>query len=44
LKGNRRVKAYLWTEPGEEDQRQAFTPTVILFIALPPVEDKTDPG
>jgi hypothetical protein len=44
LKGSRRVKVYLRTEPGEEDQRQAFMTTVILFIALPPVEEKTDPG
>lgn len=25
-------------------QGQAFTPALILFIALPEVEDKTDPG
>ena len=28
----------------ETVQRQAFTPAVILFIALPEVEDKIDPG
>jgi hypothetical protein len=25
-------------------QRRAFTPAVILFIALPETEDKTPPG
>jgi hypothetical protein len=25
-------------------QRRAFTPAVILFIALPEAEDKTPPG
>jgi hypothetical protein len=28
----------------QEDQRQAFTTAVILFIALPSTEDKTAPG
>jgi hypothetical protein len=27
-----------------EDQRQAFTPAVILFVALPSTEDKSEPG
>ena len=27
-----------------EDQRQALTPAVILFIALLPPEDKSEPG
>ena len=29
---------------GRDGQRQAFTPAVILFIALPEGEDKIDPG
>ena len=28
----------------KDGQRQAFTPAVILFIALPEPEDKSDPG
>jgi len=28
----------------EHGQRRAFTPAVILFIALPEPEDKSDPG
>jgi hypothetical protein len=28
----------------EASARQAFTPTVILFIALPAAGDKSDPG
>ena len=27
----------------EDGQRRAFTPAVILFIALPAVQDKSDP-
>jgi hypothetical protein len=27
-----------------DGQRRAFTPAVILFIALPEAEDKFDPG
>jgi hypothetical protein len=27
-----------------EDQRQALTPAVTLFIALPSMEDKAEPG
>ena len=27
-----------------DGQRRAFTPAVILFIALPEAEDKVDPG
>src|ERR1017187_6944155 len=30
--------------PGRDGQRRAFTPAVILFIALPEAEDKADPG
>jgi hypothetical protein len=29
---------------GSDGQWQAFTPAVILFIALPEADDKTDPG
>jgi len=29
---------------GSDGQRQAFTPAVILFIALPEAENKIDPG
>jgi len=39
-----RVKAGRRTNPGRENQRQAFTPAVILFITLPEAESKTDPG
>ena len=28
----------------EDGQRRAFTPAVILFIALPEAKDNTDPG
>jgi hypothetical protein len=41
---NRRVKAGRPTEPGREDQRQAFTPAVILFIAFSDAGEKTVPG
>ena len=29
---------------GRDGHRRAFTPAVILFIALPEAEDKIDPG
>jgi hypothetical protein len=29
---------------GKDGQRRAFTPAVILFIALPEAEDKIEPG
>jgi len=29
---------------GSDGQRQAFTPAVILFIALPEAENEIDPG
>jgi hypothetical protein len=29
---------------GKDDQRRAFTPTLILFIALPEAKDNIDPG
>jgi hypothetical protein len=38
------VKAGRRTNPDRENQRQAFTPAVILFIALPEAENKADPG
>jgi hypothetical protein len=40
-----RVKARQQIEsfPGER-QRQAFTPAVILFIALPETQDNLEPG
>jgi hypothetical protein len=38
------VKAGRRIEPGGEDQRQALTPAVILFIALLSTEDKSEPG
>jgi len=40
----RRVKAGRRSNPGRENQRRAFTPAVILFIALPEAKDNTDPG
>ena len=41
----RRVKALHRSELLAGDgQRRAFTPAVILFIALPEPEDKSDPG
>jgi len=42
----RRVKALHRSELSSQDngQRRAFTPAVILFIALPEPEDKSDPG
>jgi hypothetical protein len=40
-----RVKALLRSELLPRlGQRRAFTPAVILFIALPEPEDKSDPG
>ncbi len=40
-----RVKALLRSELLPRlGQRRAFTPAVILFIALPKPEDKSDPG
>src|SRR5712691_12674047 len=44
LNANRRVKAGTPDQTWQRGQRQAFTPAVILFIALPPAEDKADPG
>jgi len=38
------VKAVLRSELGSDGQWAAFTPAVILFIALPEADDKTDPG
>ena len=38
------MKAGRRTNPGRENQRQAFTPAVILFISLPPADDKAVPG
>jgi hypothetical protein len=38
-----RVKA-LRSELGSDGQWPALTPAVILFIALPEADDKTDPG
>ena len=35
------VRSELWQEDG---QRRAFTPVLILFIALPETKDNTDPG
>jgi hypothetical protein len=40
----RRVKAGRRSNPGRENQRRAFTPAVILFIALPEAKDNIDPG
>jgi hypothetical protein len=41
----RRVKARDPIEPWQDVERaRAFTPALILFIALPEGEDKTDPG
>jgi hypothetical protein len=38
------VKAEPQSELGSDGQWPAFTPAVILFIALPEADDKTDPG
>jgi hypothetical protein len=40
----RRVKARDRIEPWQGVQGRAFTPALILFIALPEGENKTDPG
>jgi len=40
----RRVKAGRRSNPGRENQRRAFTPAVILFIAPPEEKDNIDPG
>ncbi len=32
------------SNPGGDGQRPAFTPAVILFIALPEAESNTEPG
>jgi hypothetical protein len=40
----RRVKVGHRSNPGRENQRQAFTPAVILFIALPEAKDNSEPG
>jgi hypothetical protein len=39
-----RVKAGLRSKLWQGRSAAAFTPAVILFIALPEAEDKTDPG
>ena len=39
----RRVKADHRCNPGKDNQRRAFTPAVILFIALE-AKDNIDPG
>jgi len=39
-----RVKAGPQIETWQRRSAAAFTPAVILFIALPNTEDKTDPG
>jgi len=39
-----RVKAGPQIETWQRRSVAAFTPAVILFIALPNAEDKTDPG
>jgi hypothetical protein len=38
-----RVKALHGSQPGWDRSARAFTPAVILFIALPEPEDKSDP-
>jgi hypothetical protein len=40
----RRVKASRAIKLGRTVCRPAFTPAVVLFIALPEFENKTDPG
>ncbi|MGA2741746.1 MAG: hypothetical protein ABSG65_30450 [Bryobacteraceae bacterium] len=40
----RRVKAGRRSNLGRDNQLRAFTPAVILFIALPETENKIDPG
>ena len=39
-----RVKAGPRSKLGSDGQWPALTPAVILFIALPEADDKTDPG
>ena len=39
-----RVKAFHGSKLGEDGQRRAFTPAVILFIALPEPQDNSAPG
>jgi hypothetical protein len=39
-----RVKAGPQIETGQRRSAAAFTPTVILFLALPEAEDNADPG
>ncbi len=38
------MKAGRRSNPGRENQRRAFTPAVILFIALPEAKNNIDPG
>jgi hypothetical protein len=38
------VKALTDRNLAGDGQRRAFTPAMILFIALSEVQDKTDPG
>jgi len=39
VKGRQQIESF----PGES-QRRAFTPAVILFIALPETQDNPEPG
>jgi hypothetical protein len=44
IERNRKVKVRSLDEAGIQTQRRAFAPAMILFIALPSSEEKTDPG
>ena len=44
IERNRKLKGPAPDQPGIQIQRPALTPAMILFIALPSSEEKTDPG
>ena len=44
IERNRKVKGPAQDQPGIKSQCLALTPAMILFIALPSSEEKTDPG
>jgi hypothetical protein len=44
IERNRKVKGPALDQPGIKIQCLALTPAMILFIALPSSEEKTDPG
>ena len=44
IERNRKLKGPAPDQPGIKSQCLALTPAMILFIALPSSEEKTDPG